>query len=113
MLAGLEFEPAIWVHTYASPESGPDFKLSCKRLDSGFHGSRRLTWIKGADCHRLGVWRCFVFGLAGTPFFFTIVIRKSVKSVNPYKIGMPGIIRMKRITRINGLIVFSSVISHC
>jgi len=73
-----------------------------KRLDHGSRGSRRFTRIKGADCRGLEVWRCFVFGLAGTPFCFTIVIRKSVKSVNPYKIGMPGIIRMKRITRING-----------
>ena len=40
--------------------------------------------------------------LAGKPSCFSIVIRKSVKSVNPHKFGMPGIIRMKRITRING-----------
>jgi len=32
-------------------------------------------------------------GLAEKLSSFTIVIRKSVQSVNPYKIGMPGFIR--------------------
>jgi len=66
------------------------------------------VWRRWVHADKRGITRIvglvmFCFGAGGrTPSYYTIVIRKSVKSVNPYKIGIPGIIRMKRITRING-----------